>query len=134
MNLNGASVKRGFTLVEVLVAVFMLGVGIVALVGALSGLTRAEVAVGDKDIVNRLAHEKLNEMLATQEWKTQTGGTFDDDRYSDFSWTSEQQAMSTDGLTLVEVTVESEKRGSATVRRLVYEQSQTDPENQQRGR
>ncbi|MDI9641099.1 prepilin-type N-terminal cleavage/methylation domain-containing protein [Kamptonema cortianum] len=132
--MNGASVKRGFTLVEVLVAVFMLGVGIVALVGALSGLTRAEVAVGDKDIVNRLAHEKLNEMLATQEWKTQTGGTFDDDRYSDFSWTSEQQAMSTDGLTLVEVTVESEKRGSATVRRLVYEQSQTDPENQQRGR
>lgn len=112
--------KRAFTLVEVLVAIFILGVGVVGLMGALSGLTRAERAVAEKNLVDQLAHEKLDELVATQTWQTESGGSFEDPRFQDYTYTVEATPVDTEGLTVVTVQVNSLSKGSATARTIVF--------------
>ncbi|MCB0826378.1 MAG: type II secretion system protein [Fimbriimonadaceae bacterium] len=122
--MNNASAKSGFTLVEVLVSVFVLGVAITAMMSAITGLIRAERAVGEKEIVTRLAYEKLEELIATEEYSTQAGGSFDDERYSDYTWTAEVVNTGTASLIGVRVQVQSNSKGSATAETVIYEPPQ----------
>lgn len=103
--MNAGSVKRAFTMVEVLVALFLLGVGIVACMGALTGLERAEIFVQQRDRLSRLAHDKLDELLATEGWRDEAGGSFDDPRLSDVTWTATSEETGTENVVAVRVTV-----------------------------
>ena len=52
----------GFTLMEVLVAVTILGVGFVALFGVLSGSLRTVSRIGDRETLVRTAQMKMNQI------------------------------------------------------------------------
>lgn len=115
------SVKhRGFTLVEVLIAVFMMSVALTAMMGALNGLTRAERGVAEKDFIDRIAHEKLGEIIATQAWVSESGGSFDDERLSDYTWTVEEVNVGIENLTGLELTISSVSKGNTTISTIVY--------------
>ena len=75
--------RRGFTVLEALVATVLTGVGIVAAINGLSSLTLAQAAALERERMNRYAAGKLEELIATGQI-TNVGGTFEelgDDRY-----------------------------------------------------
>ena len=59
---KGAGPGGGFTLMEVLVAVTILGVGFVALFGVLSGSLRTVSRIGDRETLVRTAQMKMNQI------------------------------------------------------------------------
>ena len=113
--------KTGFSLIEVLVAVVLVMIGVVALVGALAAYTRTETAILSRDLQSKLAHEKLDEMVATEGYLTAAGGSFDDTRYKDYSWTVSETPVGIEGLTLVSVTVTSSKLGDVKAETITFD-------------
>lgn len=125
--------NRAFTLVEVLVAATILGVGVAAVMGGLGALNKAEAAVYDRDTVSLLANEKLNELVATQEYREQSGGSFDDDRYQNFTWTVEELPTTVEGVSAIRLTVTNSSLRETTVERLVFTPTGQNQNNNQGG-
>ncbi len=126
------SSEKAFTLVEVLVAVFMVAVGVLSMVGALSGFTKTEIAIRDRETLSRLVHDKLDEMVATEGYLSQTGGSFDGDEYQNFTWTVEEVQTGIAGLVGIRVTVTSPNLGDQTAETLVFRTSEViDTEGEQ---
>jgi len=107
--LNSASRTRGFSVVEVVIATVLIVVGVTALMRAMGGLDKATAALMEKDKVTRLANQKLDEIIATEEYKTATQGTFDvpDDKYT---WTLENVATGVESLVGLRITVADSTR------------------------
>lgn len=114
--------KRGFTLVEILVAAVLLGVGIAGLLGAFSALSRAELKMVNRDRAQALANTKLEELAATREYESTTSGGFEGNPDGEgFQWEAEFTATGTENLNLLRVTVtESGTDLSATAQTLLY--------------
>lgn len=102
--MNSAA-RRGFTVVEALVAATLLGVGIAATVSGLAAVTRAYSRMEDRGRVTELAQSKYDELVATGEWQTASSGSFDDPANSNFGWTAEIQPTTYDRLVSFEVVV-----------------------------
>ena len=81
--MNNVARTKGFSIVEVVIATVLIVVGITALMRGLGGIDRATTALLEKDKVSRLAQQKLDEIIATEEYKTATQGSFDapDEKY-----------------------------------------------------
>ena len=69
-------------------ALALLAIGVVALSRGMASLARAENIMFDAENANRLAREKLNEIVAVGDF-TQLTGPFDG-KYVDFDWTLTQ--------------------------------------------
>lgn len=119
--------QGAFTLVEVLVATFIIGVAVTSMLSALTGLDRAELRVQDRDWIDRLAHEKLDELVATQTFLTESGGEFTDPEDAGASWAVEDEPTGIDGLSSVRVTVTGPRNLVSIAETLVY----TSPETQE---
>jgi prepilin-type N-terminal cleavage/methylation domain-containing protein len=106
-NLNNVrQVKKGFTLVEVVVSVALLAIGIVVALGSLSAMTKTEVKLRKTEEMNRLAVQKIEEVLAVGNATTaETSGTFDDYGYTGYEWSLEVAPSGTENLDTVRVTV-----------------------------
>lgn len=99
--------RSAFTLIEVMVAAVLVAVGAVSLVAALAGFTRAELAVQDRDLVSLLAHQKLDELVATQGYLDQTSGNFQASGLESYTWEAQTEFTGTAGLNYLRVIVTS---------------------------
>ncbi len=104
MNLNKGS-KSAFTLVEVLVAIVLVGIALTATLGAIGSLTASFRRSVELENLQRLANEKLDEVLATGEWQTASEGGFEGDLYEDYTWSIETETTTVAGLEYVRLTV-----------------------------
>lgn len=103
---NVRQVKKGFTLVEVVVSVALLAIGIVVSLGSLSAMTKTEVKLRKTEEMNRLAVQKIEEVLAVGNATTaETSGTFDDYGYTGYEWSLEVAPSGTENLDTIRVTV-----------------------------
>ncbi len=117
-NLNNVrQVKKGFTIVEVVVSVALLAIGIVVSLGSLSAMTKTEVKLRKTEEMNRLAVQKIEEVLAVGNATTaETSGTFDDYGYTGYEWSLEVAPSGTENLDTIRVTVtEASANSSAGV-------------------
>ena len=114
---NVRQVKKGFTIVEVVVSVALLAIGIVVSLGSLSALTKTEVKLRKTEEMNRLAVQKIEEVLAVGNATTaETSGTFDDYGYTGYEWSLEVAPSGTENLDTIRVTVtEASANSSAGV-------------------
>lgn len=114
---NVRQVKKGFTLVEVVVSVALLAIGIVVSLGSLSAMTKTEVKLRKTEEMNRLAVQKIEEVLAVGNATTaETSGTFDDYGYTGYEWSLEVAPSGTENLDTIRVTVtEASANSSAGV-------------------
>jgi prepilin-type N-terminal cleavage/methylation domain-containing protein len=101
--------RRGFTLVEVLAAITVMGIVLPALMYGISLSANLAAATKQRTVATTLADEKLNELLSTGDWQTPDGGSFGDDGPG-FSWTSTTEPWNDPDLTVqnlqeVDVTV-----------------------------
>jgi len=98
--------KRAFTLIEVLAAVVLLGVGIVAVLSALSSLTGAEARMRETERMLRLAQTKYDELVATSEQlNSPQSGNFEEQGEPNFTWSSEVEPTGVENLDAITVTV-----------------------------
>ncbi len=120
--------RRGFSLIEVLVAVVLLGIGVVGSLQALASLNRTEVNVRESQRTQQLAHQKLDELIATDEIQNAPlDGTFEDEGSPNLEWTLETEPSEVEALLIVRLSVskagEDENRGF-TVTTLLYDVGQ----------
>ena len=102
--------RRGFTLMEVLAAMLLLGIVLPAAMGGLDVCLRAAANARHKQEAALLAEAKLNEVLATRDATTLgTGGTFGDD-WPEYRWTLATSAGQFN-LEQLDLTVEWQERG-----------------------
>ena len=115
--------NRGLTLVEVLVAIILVGVGLASLVGGLGALTRSYSSAQEREIMHRLAHEKYEDLLATGDWITVSDGGFEDVRYEKYEWEVETATTEVEDLESLRVIVriiDSADNASVVAEGLVY--------------
>ena len=80
--------RRGFTLVEVLVALVLVAIALTGVMGGIRALGAADAKARGADLLQRLAAQKLSEMGAvTDPRTTEDSGDFTDQGYPDIEWT-----------------------------------------------
>lgn len=101
--------RRAFTLIEALGAVFVLTVGIVAVTGALSALTRGESRAREQDFIQTLADRKYDEILATStDLASSDNGDFEEEGIYGYRWSVDSQDSGIENLYSITVTVEAD--------------------------
>jgi len=98
--------SRGFTLIEALVATVVLAIGVVGVMGGYGAILNAERRLHESEQMQRLAHQKLDELVATGV-ATQGGqsGDFSDQDLPDIKWTVSSDTTSVANLNAISVTV-----------------------------
>ncbi|MFY9233859.1 MAG: prepilin-type N-terminal cleavage/methylation domain-containing protein [Fimbriimonadaceae bacterium] len=98
--------KRGFSLVEALVAVAITGVGVTAALGGLKALAQGDTRARQVELMQRLAFEKYEEVVATAEFKSAPlTGDFNDRNVPGYTFRVEAEPSATENLQIVRVTV-----------------------------
>lgn len=117
--------RRGFTLVEALVAVVLAGVGVAASVSAFGALEKSEANAIEKERMIRLATEKYNELAAMGDLNN-VGGTFDDRGEDRYVWEASVETTGIENVSQLNVTVSlsdsMNRERSETVYGVVYEE------------
>ena len=95
----------GFTLAEVLAAMFFMAIVLPVICEAMAMATRASVMAERSREAAQLADRKLNEMIVTSEWEDgEQSGDFDSE-YAGYSWKLTTTTWSEDSMTVVTVQV-----------------------------
>lgn len=104
----------GFSLIEMMVTVAVVGVGVTAVLVAISGTLRAESRVERRAIAQDLLRLKTDEFSGTAEPMSARKGRFEPP-FDNYNWRVEVQATRDDGLHLLKTEI-SWKGQSRTVR------------------
>jgi len=117
--------RRGFTLVEVLVTTALVAIAVVAGMGAIRAIGIADVKAHDADLLQRLASEKLNDVKILQDpTSSGTSGDFTDRGYSDVTWSLDDEATSVSNVDQLTVTA-TRGKNSESLTTLLYIPSST---------
>jgi hypothetical protein len=91
----------------VLAAAVLLGIGIAGAMGALASMTTIETRITESEKVNRLAAEKMQEVLAVGAVDTAaTDGNFEDYGEPNYTWKLDVAPSGTENLNTIQITVE----------------------------
>jgi prepilin-type N-terminal cleavage/methylation domain-containing protein len=105
--------RRGFTLIEALAAAALLGVGITAALSALGAIAKTEAAIQDKARMQRMAQEKYDEMVSTnQQALASQSGDFTDRNLPGYTWNLDVETSQVTNLDTVTVTVQKQNAGA----------------------
>ncbi|MBS1714238.1 MAG: type II secretion system protein [Armatimonadetes bacterium] len=118
--------SNGFSLIEVLVAVAMTGIAVAGLVGTLGYMSKSEARALEREKVQALAQDKIDEVMAVGTYD-QTEGNFEDLGVSGYSWTmtlDTTQLPDVDSVT-VTVTKDTDSTMSQSLGTLVYRPTTT---------
>lgn len=112
--------RRGFTLLEALVALVLATVGVASVVKAIGALTQAQAKMQAVERLQDLAAYKYQELIATGDYATITEGDFQDQGLPDYRWTCDVETTSYEGVVVVRVTaqapgIDSDKRSVSAV-------------------
>lgn len=118
-------VRRGFTILEVIVAAFLTAIAVTGLISVLGNVSNAQFRSARSEQLERAADQKLNELLGTGEFTVDGSGTFDDPDLQSLEWSSTYEDTGTENLAYVKVTV-SQGDHEASADRLIFIPPQTD--------
>src|SRR4051794_38471747 len=80
--------SKGFTIIEALVALTLAGIGVAGAIEGIRSLTKSQTRMLEGEHMHRLAFEKYQEIIATQDLTTPSGD-FGDRNESGFTWEME---------------------------------------------
>ncbi len=117
--------RLGFTLIEALAAAALLGVGITASMSALGAIAGAETRAREHEKVQRLALQKYDELVSTnQQALASQSGDFTDRNLPGYSWNLAVDPSQVSNLDTVTVTVNKQNPSSSdpvgTAEGLIY--------------
>jgi Tfp pilus assembly protein PilV len=121
--------KRGFTLIEAIVSVGLVAVGIVSIMGAFGKLSHQQTQANTSELMQRLAFEKYDELVATGAIETQAlNGDFSDQGDDAHLWDATVDTTGTENLSSLTVSVQSrdgDANDKVSISGMVYVQPQT---------
>ncbi|HWD37548.1 MAG TPA: prepilin-type N-terminal cleavage/methylation domain-containing protein [Fimbriimonas sp.] len=104
--------RFGFSLLESLAAAALLAVGVTAAMAALSSVSYNEKAARDQEYVDRLASEKYDELISTnQAALANASGDFSDRNIQGYTWNLEVGQSQVTNLDTVTLTVQKQPAG-----------------------
>lgn len=115
--------SRGFSLVEALVSIVLLGVGVVSVMGGLAQLARADYGSREREDMSRLAYDKFQELIATYDFQqAPLDGDFSDSGRPELKWRAELTTTNVTDLGRFTVTVskDTDQSASSVVDGLIY--------------
>lgn len=120
--MSNARRLAGFSLVEVLLAVALLGIGIVAAVGSAGAAAETRVKFRQRELLTRLAASIADDLRSSgDDQNNGLSGDFSADGYPDVVWSLETSPTGVSNLDSVWVTVEDRRNGlQQTVQYLAY--------------
>jgi prepilin-type N-terminal cleavage/methylation domain-containing protein len=123
-------VAAGFTLIEVLVATILLGVGIVGSLLAMRSVAKAQAAAQTADLLQRLAAEKLEDIkYLADPTQNGTSGDFSDRGYPEITWSLDDEASGVTNVDEDTVTVTSGKQSQSLETMIYLSQTATSTSN-----
>ncbi|HVT14148.1 MAG TPA: prepilin-type N-terminal cleavage/methylation domain-containing protein [Fimbriimonadaceae bacterium] len=125
---------RGYTLIEAMVSTVLVTVGLIALLGAYTNLTRNQNIAVQTERMQRLAVDKYQELVATEALQTQAlNGDFSDRGEDSYLWEATVGETGVQNLSALTVTVtlrdSPDDKEKAVVNGVVYQQPQTTTGN-----
>lgn len=108
--------KRGFTLIEAMAAVVILGVGIVAAMSGFSTLAKSEFNARQTEKMVRLGQDKLAELVATGQATQSSNGDFTDQNEPDYTWDLQVNTSDITDLNSVTISVNQANSSRAAVK------------------
>lgn len=105
-----SAVRKGFTLVEALVAVALTSVGVVAGVHATGQIVAAQARSQEAERLQILAISKYQELAATGDYLRSGEGSFESENLTGYTWSCETEPSGVEGATVVRVTVSTPGR------------------------
>ncbi len=106
---------RGFSLVEAIASIGILSIGIVAVMGGLGAMARAESRIRQVEKMTSLAQHKYDELVATSASLTgNQSGDFSDQNLQNFNWSATIDQTGVTNLVALTVTVTSSSDSSAS--------------------
>lgn len=117
--------RKGFTLVEALVAITLTAIGVAAALQGIAALSKGQSLMMEKERMQRLAVQKLEELVATGDLNN-VGGTFEEQNETRYVWEAQINTTGIENLSEVVVTVSKTDAGDEsrqeTVATLAYEE------------
>lgn len=113
--------KRGFSLIEVLVSIALAALVITAVMGGIGVFAKNSAKAIESETLQRLAYEKLQEIIATNDYNT-TQGDYSE-RDIPYSWEASLETTGVEGLERLVVVISytgSDRDESWTSSTLVY--------------
>jgi prepilin-type N-terminal cleavage/methylation domain-containing protein len=112
--------RAGFSLVEMLVTIVLVGLAMAGVFGGIRSLMTAEFKAREANLLQRLAADKLNEIGPVTDPRTaDTSGDFTDAGHADITWTLEVESTST--LNVEQVTVTATRgESSQTISSMIF--------------
>jgi type II secretory pathway pseudopilin PulG len=95
--------QRAFTLIEAMVSAAITGLAVAGLLGAIGQIHRTNARIIDKERMQRLAYEKIQEIIATEDYNTGSGDF--SDRNLPFSWESALEVTGAENVERLSVTI-----------------------------
>lgn len=113
--------RRGFTLLEAMVGVVILAIGIVGALTSFGTLIRVEDRARQTERMQRLAQDKLAELVATGQAATSSNGDFTEQNEPGYTWNLEVNTSGITDLNAVSLTVtQTGANGSTRLDTLLY--------------
>lgn len=104
----------GYSLIEAMVSVVVVGIAVVGCIAALSAMTRSEDRALTTEKMYRLASEKYDEVIATEDYvNSSLSGNFEDRGEPGYSWQVDVAPTGESNLDSVTVTVTKESGSQA---------------------
>ncbi len=108
--------SRGFTLVEVLVAVAILAIAMAAILSGMARYADNAAYLRDKTLALWVAHNRIANLMSQPEWPSVGRSNGNDEMGGDdWRWTAEVKETPDDRLRRIDVTVAHDQKPEATL-------------------
>lgn len=98
--------KRGFTLIEAVAAIGLVGIGVASVMGGLAAMAKTDRQLMLREEMQKLAVQKYDEIIATGLIDTaELSGDFTEQNNDDFEWEATVEPSGEENLEILSVTV-----------------------------
>jgi len=117
---NRRKAQSGFTLIEALVTIVLVGIGVVGAFGGMRAIGQAQARADTADLLQRLAVDELNQLSEVTDPSTAaTSGDFSSEGHPEISWKLDVQQANAQNLDQVTVTA-TRNNESQAVSSMIY--------------